>query len=198
MITPTTPEALADVLRDAAQNHRSVRLGGAFTKERIAGEPYAADVTISSRCLNRVIEYDPRDLTISVEAGLPWSELCRVTAEHRQMVPLDPPWFDQATVGGVIAGNQSGPRRRLYGSARDLVIGMTFATLEGKLVQTGGKVVKNVAGLDMAKLMIGSWGTLAAITVVNFKLAPMPALTRTFLRRLPSASAALVERDRVL
>ena len=86
------------------------------------------------------------------------------------MVPLDPPFSAGATVGGVVASNSSGPRRRLYGTARDLVIGMQFATLEGKLVQSGGMVVKNVAGLDMAKLMIGSFGTLAAIAVVNFKL----------------------------
>src|SRR5207253_4650689 len=87
---------------------------------------------------------------------------------------------EQATVGGVVAANSSGPRRRLYGTARDMVIGMTFATLEGKLVQTGGMVVKNVAGLDMGKLMIGSFGTLAAIAVVNFKVHPIP-VTRTFL-----------------
>ena len=79
------------------------------------------------------------------------------------MLPLDPPWLRESTVGGVIAANLSGPRRRLYGTARDMIIGMTFATLEGKLIKSGGMVVKNVAGLDMAKLMIGSFGTLAAI-----------------------------------
>src|SRR5207244_11115876 len=97
-----------------------------------------------------------------------------------QMIPLDPGWAD-STVGGVINANLSGPRRRLYGTARDMVIGMTFATLEGKLVQSGGIVVKNVAGLDMAKLMIGSFGTLAAVAVVNFKLLPMPQVERMFL-----------------
>lgn len=189
---------LADLLREAASKKQTIRLGGRFTKDRIGGVAEPAELEVSCRCLNRVLEYDPRDLTISVEAGLPWSELCRVTAAHRQMVALDPPWASEATVGGVVAANQSGPRRRLYGSARDNVIGMTFATLEGKLVQTGGKVVKNVAGLDMAKLMIGSWGTLAAITMVNFKLAPMPAGTRTFLRRFETAAEALLERDRIV
>src|SRR6202035_1286783 len=118
---------------------------------------------------------------LSVEAGTPWAEVCRVLDEHHQMIPLDPPYAGSATVGGVIATNGSGPRRRLYGSARDLVIGMRFATLEGKEVQSGGMVVKNVAGLDMSKLLIGSFGTLAAITVVNFKLLPMPEVERTFL-----------------
>jgi glycolate oxidase FAD binding subunit len=198
MLTPATPDQLAAALRETAEANRAMRLGGAFSKDRLAGEPAPAEAILSCRCLHRVLEYDPRDLTISVEAGLPWRELCRITAEHRQMVALDPPYFEQATVGGVVAANQSGPRRRLYGSARDNVIGMTFATLEGKLVQTGGKVVKNVAGLDMAKLLIGSWGTLAAITSVNFKLAPMPAETRSFVRVYTDATAAVAERDRIL
>jgi glycolate oxidase FAD binding subunit len=100
-------------------------------------------------------------------------------------------------VGGVLAANCSGPRRRLYGTARDLVIGMRFATLEGKLVDTGGMVVKNVAGLDMAKLMIGSFGTLAAIAVVNFKLLPQPVAERSFLLAFDSAAGAVAARARI-
>src|SRR5258706_8801309 len=111
-------------------------------------------------------------------------------AEIRQLFPLNPPFADTATVGGVIAANTSGPRRRLYGTARDVIIGMQFATLEGKLVQSGGMVVKNVAGLDMSKLMIGSFGTLAAIASVNFKLAPMPEVERSFLLAFPTSLAA--------
>ena len=114
------------------------------------------------------------------------------------MVPLDPPFADGATVGGVISANCSGPRRRLYGTARDLVIGMQFATLEGKLVKSGGMVVKNVAGLDMAKLMIGSFGTLAAIAVVNFKLQPMPEVERSFLLPFDSLAAAIAARNVIL
>ena len=114
------------------------------------------------------------------------------------MVPLDPPFAREATVGGVVASNASGPRRRLYGTARDLVIGMQFATLEGKLVQSGGMVVKNVAGLDMAKLMIGSFGTLAAIAVVNFKLAPTPEVERSFLLPFDSLADAMAARNRIL
>ena len=102
---------------------------------------------------------EPNDLTISVEAGILWSELTDLLAANRQMIPLDPPFADTATVGGVVATNCAGPRQRLFGTARDLVIGMTFATTKGKLIQSGGMVVKNVAGLDMAKLMIGSFGT---------------------------------------
>jgi len=127
------------------------------------------------------VQYEPRDLTISVEAGMPFAELTRLLAEHGQMVPLEGPYSDGATVGGMIAANISGSRRRLYGTARDLVIGMKFATLDGNLVQSGGMVVKNVAGLDMGKLMIGSFGTLAALATVNFKLVPKPPVSRTML-----------------
>src|SRR5579885_1927297 len=147
--------------------------------------------------MRRLIEYEPRDLTISVEAGMSFAELERTLAANRQMIPLDPGWED-STVGGVIAANLSGPRRRLYGTARDMIIVMSFATLEGKLIRTGGMVVKNVAGLDMAKLMIGSFGTLAAIAVVNFKVTPMPEVERSFLLPFESAGLAIEARNRIL
>ena len=114
------------------------------------------------------------------------------------MIPLDPPFSEKATIGGIVASNSSGPRRRLYGTARDLVIGMKFATLEGKLIQSGGMVVKNVAGLDMGKLMIGSWGTLAALASVNFKLLPIPAVERTLLLEVDSPAYAFTLRDQVI
>ena len=164
----------------------------------MAGPVEPSDTEISTIGLRRLLQYEPNDLTASVEAGMRWSELERLLAGHRQMVPLDPPFSETATVGGVIAANSSGPRRRLYGTARDMVIGMRFATLEGKLVQSGGMVVKNVAGLDMAKLMIGSFGTLAGIAVVNFKLVPMPETERSFLLPFDSASEAIAARDKVL
>ena len=192
-----TPENLAEELHTHATSHRTIRLGGNFSKDRLGGKPAPADVTISTRELRRLLQYEPRDLTISVEAGMPWSELESTLAEHRQMIPLDPGW-ENSTVGGVVAANLSGPRRRLYGTARDMIIGMTFATLEGKLVRSGGMVVKNVAGLDMAKLMIGSFGTLAAIAIVNFKVSPMPAESRTFEKRFETAQEAFAERDRIL
>ena len=164
----------------------------------MGGPIAAADTTICSSKLTRVLQYEPRDLTISVEAGISYRELSHVLAEHRQMIALDPPFLENATIGGIIATNSSGPRRRLYGTARDMVIGMTFATLEGKLIKTGGMVVKNVAGLDMGKLMIGSFGTLAVIAVVNFRLHPMPAATRTFVQKFSDIAGAIAFRDVVL
>jgi glycolate oxidase FAD binding subunit len=197
-LRPASVEELASGLRSAAEAGQSIRLGGCFTKDRLGGAPQAAEVAISCAGLNRILQYEPRDLTISVEAGLHWNDLTRVLKEQNQMIPLDPPWADSSSVGGVIAANLSGPRRRLYGTARDLVIGMTFVTLEGKVIQSGGMVVKNVAGLDMAKVMIGSWGTLAAIAVVNFKLNPIPPHTRTFVYEFPTIEEAIALRDRLL
>lgn len=195
---PQTPEQLADVLHTLATEHCAIRLGGNFSKDRLGGLVSRCGATVSTAGMRRLLQYDPRDLTISVEAGMPFAELERILAEHRQMLPLDPPWRAQSTVGGVVAANLSGPRRRLYGTARDMIIGMTFATLEGRLVQSGGMVVKNVAGLDMAKLMVGSFGTLAAIAVVNFKVFPMPAASRTFVSEFATAAEAFAERDRIL
>jgi glycolate oxidase FAD binding subunit len=198
VIAPSNSAELADVLRAAASAGQTIELAGNSSKRRMAGPVEPADVTVSTLSLRGVVQYEPQDLTISVAAGLAWRELTRLLAEHRQMVPLDPPFSDDATVGGVIAANCSGPRRRLYGTARDLVIGMQFVTLEGKLVQSGGMVVKNVAGLDMAKLMIGSFGTLAAIAVVNFKLQPVPPVERSFLLPFASLTAAIAARNQIL
>ncbi|MGA1997928.1 MAG: FAD-binding oxidoreductase [Bryobacteraceae bacterium] len=197
-MAPETAAEVAELLRRPALHNRTIALEGNGSKRLMAGPNQPSDESFSTVNLKRVREYEPRDLTIGVEAGLRWSELTRLVGEHRQMVPLDPPFADRATVGGVVAANTSGPRRRLYGTARDAIIGMEFATLEGKLVRSGGMVVKNVAGLDMAKLMIGSFGTLAAITAVNFKLTPMPELERSFLVTFDTLASAIEARDRLL
>jgi glycolate oxidase FAD binding subunit len=197
-VTPRDPGELASALADAASRKQNVTLGGRFSKNKMGGPIEPSAVTIATTGLTRVLSYEPRDLTISVEAGMPWAEFSRLLAENRQMVPLDPPFAGLATVGGVVAANSSGPRRRLYGTARDLVIGMTFATLEGKLVKCGGMVVKNVAGLDMGKLMIGSFGTLAALAVLNFKVQPMPQVERLFLLSFDSLDGAMTARDKIL
>jgi glycolate oxidase FAD binding subunit len=195
---PRSPQELASQLVDANSKRQSIAVCGNSTKTRMGGPIRDSDVTITTSCLDRVLEYDPRDLVVSVEAGISYRELSRVLAEHRQMIPLDPPFSDRATIGGIVAANTSGPRRRLYGTARDLVIGMTFATLEGKLIRSGGLVVKNVAGLDMAKLMIGSFGTLAAIAVVNFRVHPMPEGTRTFVQQFDQIDKVMAARNQVL
>ncbi|MDQ6706914.1 MAG: FAD-binding oxidoreductase [Acidobacteriota bacterium] len=195
---PSSPEELAEALVASASRKHSITLAGGFSKRLMAGPIEPSDSTISTAGMRRILKYEPRDLTISVEAGVTFADLSRVLALNRQMIPLDPPFSESATIGGILAANTSGPRRRLHGTARDFVIGMKFATLEGKLVQSGGMVVKNVAGLDMGKLMIGSFGTLAAIAVANFKILPAPTVDRTFLLSFDTLDAALKARDVVL
>ncbi len=181
---------MAAAVADAARAKRTLRIFGNGSKDGMAGPVEQADVTLSTAALRSVLKYEPRDLTIGVEAGMPWNALTALLAKSRQAIPLDPSFSGTATVGGVVAANVSGPRRRLYGSARDMVIGMRFATLDGKLIETGGMVVKNVAGLDIGKLMIGSFGTLAAIVSVNFRVHPMPEGTRTFRWEFKDAEKA--------
>jgi glycolate oxidase FAD binding subunit len=205
-VRPASPDELAEALCAVASERRSILLGGRFSKDRLGQVRQlplpdgrgSEGIAISTCAMNRLLRYDPRDLTIGVEAGMAWADLERTLAERGQMLPLDPGWAAESTVGGVVATNLSGPRRRLYGTARDMIIGMTFATLEGKLVQSGGNVVKNVAGLDMAKPMIGSFGTLAAIATINFKLFPVPAESRTFVMEFETVAEAFAERDRIL
>jgi glycolate oxidase FAD binding subunit len=195
---PRTGAEAAEALAQATARKQMVALGGRFSKNALGGPIEAAACTLSTRCMARVLQYEPRDLTISVEAGMPWAELTALLASNRQMIPLDPPFAGAGTVGGVIAGNLCGPRRRLYGTARDVVIGMQFATAAGQLVRSGGMVVKNVAGLDMGKLLIGSLGTLGVITSINFKLAPEPVAERSFLMPFDSLDAAIQVRNAVL
>lgn len=187
------------MLKAAGASKQRVKTGGHFSKKLMAGPTDAgANLTLSTARLKGLLKYEPRDLTISVQAGMPFRELENVLRQNQQMIPLDPMYSEDCTVGGVVAANTSGPRRRQYGTARDFVIGMQFVMLNGRVVDTGGMVVKNVAGLDMGKLMIGSFGTLALITSVNFKVVPMPAAERTFAVRCSSLEAAMAARDKLI
>ncbi|HEY4084672.1 MAG TPA: FAD-binding oxidoreductase [Bryobacteraceae bacterium] len=190
-VYPASADQLRSALESAAASHRAIELFGARSKHLMAGPIAAGETRISTSAMTRILKYEPRDLTISVEAGIRYSDLSRELARNGQMIPLAGPWSADGTMGGIVAANISESRRRGYGTARDLVIGMEFATLEGKLVRSGGMVVKNVAGLDMAKLMIGSFGTLAAIATLNFKLLPIPTASRTLLIEFETLAAAL-------
>jgi glycolate oxidase FAD binding subunit len=196
--TPASTAQLVELLRDCKASQRTVEIAGARSKQRMGGPIAEAEIRIDTRKLNRIQAYDPRDLTISVEAGITYRELLSVIGEKGQFLPIDPPFANTATIGGIIATHSSGHRRRLFGTVRDLVIGMNFATLSGKVVQSGGMVVKNVAGLDFAKLMTGSFGTLACITAVNFKLMPAPADARTFLFQHSQLDEVFARRNQLL
>ncbi len=181
VLRPSSPGELITILHDAAASSRTINVLGNNSKRLMGGPIAVADINLSTTAFNEVLNYERDDLTVSVGAGLPFAALQELLRRHGQMIALDPPFSDEATVGGVLAANCSGSLRRGYGTARDLVIGMTFATLDGKLVKAGGMVVKNVAGLDMGKLLIGSFGTLAVITSVNFRVHSLPEATETFI-----------------
>ena len=197
-VAPSSLNELSELLLDCGSAKKIVELGGNFTKRAMGGEIAEADVVVSTRRMKHVIAYEPRDRTISVEAGMTFRELRETLAADGQFLPLDPPFSENATIGGITASNSSGPRRRRYGTARDMVIGMKFVTVEGNTVQSGGMVVKNVTGLDMGKLMIGSFGTLACLAIVNFKISPKPneSLTCAFSAR--SLDTALELRKEIL
>lgn len=196
--TPGKAEELVELFREATSRNRTILLGGNFSKHRYGGPVAPADVTISLSRMNQVLAYEPADLTISVGAGMTYGALTALLASKGQMLPLDPAYAEESSLGGVLACNLSGPRRRRFGTARDMVIGMTFVTLGGKVVKTGGMVVKNVAGLDMGKLMIGSLGTLAAIVSVNFKLLPLPEQSESYLFRYERVGDAIAKRTEIL
>jgi glycolate oxidase FAD binding subunit len=139
----------------------------------------SGELILSTRRLNRVIEHAWGDMTATVEAGCTFQRLQQTLAEHGQRLALDALWPEQATIGGILATNDSGPLRIRFGSLRDLIIGITLALPDGTLAKSGGKVVKNVAGYDLPKLAVGSLGTLGIITQAIFRLHPIPRETRT-------------------
>src|SRR5438067_6134477 len=129
-LTPSSTEELAEALKQAGSHSRTVTVMGNDSKRLMGGPILAADIVISTAGLRRVLQYEPNDLTISVESGMPFLELQALLAQRKQMIALDPPFSTQATIGGIVASNSSGPMRRSFGTARDLVIGMTFAMLD--------------------------------------------------------------------
>jgi glycolate oxidase FAD binding subunit len=160
------------------------------------GTPIAPDrpgIVLGLRRLNRLLEHEPGDLTATAEAGISFGALQMALRSRGQWLSLDPPDAERATLGGVVAANASGPRRHLYGGGRDLVIGMTVVTADGAVVRAGGKVVKNVAGYDLPKLFVGSYGTLVVIVDVTVKLRPLPEderLVGVSFERLKDAAIA--------
>jgi glycolate oxidase FAD binding subunit len=193
VVEPESAETLALLLAWASRESLSVVLRGRGTKLGWGRRPAAIDLLVGTRRLDRVLGHQHGDLTASVEAGATIADLNRELARHGQWLPVDPS-FDDATVGGTIAANDSGPLRHRHGTARDLLIGVHLAMTDGRLVKAGGNVVKNVAGYDLGKLMSGSCGTLAAIVGATFKLAPLPASSATMLAgfREPAALARAV------
>ena len=147
------------------------------------------EVVMSTNRLHRVVDYEVPNLTVTVQAGVTVGELQRTLAAGGSRLPLDPP-FAASTLGGVVAANQSGPKRLAYGSARDLVLGLRVVLPEGDTVRFGGKVMKNIAGFDMSKLFVGSWGTLGIITEITLRVLPRPESEKTLLAAFSSLDDA--------
>jgi glycolate oxidase FAD binding subunit len=174
VIAPDSPEAVAAVIADANADRIAVVPWGGGTHMSLGMLPERYGLAIDLRKLAGLVAYEPADLTVTVQSGTKLADLQAHLTQHGQWVPLDPPSSHEATIGGIIASNRSGPARVAYGTVRDLVIGMTVAVPGGQLVKSGGRVVKNVAGYDLAKMHIGALGTLGLITQVSLKVAPLP------------------------
>jgi glycolate oxidase FAD binding subunit len=180
---PGTKEEVAAALVLAGEAGVPVTPWGGGTKMAIGSPPNRIGLVLGLTRLDRILEHEPGDLTVTVEAGRTFDSLQAELGKRGQWLSLDPGSADRATVGGILASNASGPRRHLYGTARDLVIGLTVIGADGGVVRAGGKVVKNVAGYDLPKLYIGSFGTLGVLVEATFKLRPRADVDRLVIAR---------------
>jgi glycolate dehydrogenase FAD-binding subunit len=183
VIEPGTEQEVADALRVASEAGLHVVPRGGGTKLGWGNPPRAAELVLSTRRLNRVLEHAWADLVVAVEAGTTVAALQQALAEHGQQLALDALWPERSTIGGLLATNDNGVLRIRYGALRDLIIGATIALPDGTLAKSGGKVVKNVAGYDLQKLSTGALGTLGVITSAIFRLYPLPRHERTLTFR---------------
>jgi len=189
---PTSVEEVAEIVRFAALEKLALIPCGNRTKLAIGMPPSLYDIALDMTALNQISHYDPDDLTVSAEAGISLVKLNFALGEHKQFLPLLVPWYSLSTIGGTIASGIDSPLRQFYGTARDFLIGAEFVDGTGHLCKSGGRVVKNVTGYDLHKLLIGSLGTLAVITRLNFRTFPAPiAGSRGFVASFPDAGGAL-------
>jgi glycolate oxidase FAD binding subunit len=197
VVRPGSTAEVAELVKFAAAERLGIVATGARTKLSIGLPPRKYDLALDMTRLNRVLAYDPGDMTLSVEPGILLADVAKLLAEHRQFIPLAAPFHELATIGGTIASGVDGPLRQMYGTARDYVLGTEFVTGDGVIAKGGGRVVKNVAGYDLHKLMIGSLGTLGILTKINFRTFPAPSNVRVFVGGFARAAQALDTRARV-
>jgi glycolate oxidase FAD binding subunit len=188
-VAPGDIQQVAEILRFARANALSVMPRGGGTKLGW-GNTFTADIELSMTRLNQLREHAWQDMTCTVQAGCSWTAMQNALKIHGQIVALDPLRPERATVGGIVACNDSGALRLKYGGLRDLIIGMTMVLADGTIAKSGGKVVKNVAGYDMHKLLTGSFGTLGVIAEMNFRLHPVEEHRRTWTAVATSAVEA--------
>lgn len=172
---PATREEVAEVLRSAARDGLTVVPWGGGVSLARERAPERYDVALDLTALDRVVEYQPEDMTVTAECGVTLGTLRETLAAHGQELPLEGTRAERATLGGLLAANASGPRRLRFGAPRDRILGAHFALADGTLARSGGRVVKNVAGYAIHRLLCGSRGGLAVLLEASLKLAPAPA-----------------------
>lgn len=190
VLRPTNLAEARDAMLDAGRQ-RPLLIRGAGTKLDWGAPARRHQMVLETTGLHRVLSHDPADATATVQAGMPLDTLQSQLAGSGQWLAIDPP-HEHATVGGVFAANATGPRRLRYGAMRDLVIGMTMITADGVVARAGGKVIKNVAGYDLAKLLCGSLGTLGLVAELVVRLHPLPAASATVTAATSPALATQV------
>ncbi len=178
---PGTIEDLAQVMAITAQHDWRVLPTGQSSKLGWGGLAKDIDVVLSTARLSRIVEHAVGDFTVTVEAGLKVADLAAVLAKEGQFLAVDPAFSDGATVGGIVATADTGSLRQRYGGLRDMLIGVQFVRYDGKLARAGGRVVKNVAGYDLMKLMTGGYGTLGVLSELTFRLYPVQAVSRSLV-----------------
>ncbi|MGA2395822.1 MAG: FAD-binding oxidoreductase, partial [Candidatus Lustribacter sp.] len=188
-LTPADRRELAAIVRDLYAAGKAFAFVGGGTDLGLGNAPRALDAVVRTTALDRVIDYSPEDQTITVEAGTRIAAIDAVLAQHDQLLPVDVGDRRNATIGGAIAVNAFGARRHRYGSIKDFIVGIEIVRPDGVVAHGGGKVVKNVAGFDLPKLMVGSLGTLAGIASATLRVFPKPAATQAVLVRSDPASA---------
>lgn len=181
VVFPADVVALSQVMAACYQSGATVVLWGGGTQQQLGSLTSKPDIVIVTRRMNSVLKYEPNDLTVGVEAGMTLAELQTLLASHNQMLPLDAPLPELATLGGLVATATDGPRRLGYGLLRDMLLGLTIVEVDGTIIQCGGQVVKNVSGYDMVRLFLRSHGTLGIIAGVNFRTYPCPKAESTLL-----------------
>jgi glycolate oxidase FAD binding subunit len=196
-VIPTDAAECARILAEATRDRRTLRVIGSGTKSYI-GDVAPTDMEVQTSRLAGVIDHEPADLTVTVGAGIRVADLALVLERAGQFLPLDPPHAAQATIGGVIAANSNGFWRARYGAVRDLLIGTRIALADGSVARAGGRVVKNVAGYDLDKVLVGSFGTLGVIVDATLKVLPIPAASDGLVARFVRSSDAFAAADAVV
>ena len=191
VIAPSDTQQIAAIMESAHSSCAGVIPWGGGTKIATGNLPTRYDIALDVRNLNSLKEYEPTELLVIAGAGMTLSKLNEALAEHNQFLPLNPPHSEKTTIGGILASNAYGYLRDTCGTARDMTLGLRFVRSDGTQVKGGGKVAKNVAGYDLTRLLIGSWGTLGIITEVSLRVRPVPEKQTTVIAGFNKLSSAV-------